>query len=110
MKKFLAVYHAPASVIAAMANISPEEKAKGMEPWMAWMTKCGDKMVDFGAPLMPGHTTSVSGTWSPSTTDVTGYSIVQGENIDEVKALFEDHPHISWANGCSIEIHETIAM
>lgn len=110
MKKFVAIYYAPAEAMAKMSTISPEEATKGMEPWLAWREKCGDKMVDFGAPLVGGQVVDVSGNWQGSAKEVSGYSILQGENTEEVKALFKDHPHLSWAPGCAIEILECAAM
>ena len=51
MKKFIVIYHAPADAMEQTANTSPEDQAKGMEMWMQWAQKCGDKLVDMGAPL-----------------------------------------------------------
>ena len=110
MKKFLAIYYAPASALAAMANITPEEAAKGMEPWMQWNAKCGDHIVDLGAPLMGGQHLGTTGDWSGSEREVSGYSMLQGNSIDEVKALFEGHPHLSWAPGCAVEVYECAPM
>ncbi len=110
MKKFVAIYYAPAEAMAQMANITPEQAAKGMEPWLKWREKCGNSIVDFGTPLVAGQSVNASGSWAGSTKQVSGYSILQGENADDVKALFEGHPHLSWAPGCEIEIHECAAM
>ncbi len=110
MKKFVAIYYAPAEAMAAMANITPEQAAEGMKPWMAWKDKCGDAMVDLGAPLMPGQNIDASGNWKSSGTEVSGYSILQGESAEAVQALFEGHPHLSWAPGCSIGLHECAPM
>ena len=109
MKKFVAIYYAPAEAMKAMENITPEQAAEGMKPWMAWKERVGNAMVDFGAPLMPGHATTGEN-WSPSSKTVSGYSILQAENAAACQALFENHPHTSWAPGCSIEIHECAAM
>ncbi len=54
MKKFLVIYHAPADAQMETSNRSQEEQAKGMEPWMEWAKKCGDKLVDLGSPLANG--------------------------------------------------------
>ena len=110
MKKFIAVYYAPAEAMAAMANITPEQAAEGMKPWFAWKEKCGDAVVDFGSPLMPGNRIEPSGSWSASTAQVTGFSILQGGSLDEVKAFFDGHPHLSWAPGCAIDVHEFAPM
>ena len=81
MTKFLVLYLAPATAAEAMAGASPEDMQKGMEPWMAWAARCGDKLVDMGSPLGSGQRiTSVGG--APSGTEVTGYSSKEaiGEN------------------------------
>ena len=110
MKKYLVIYSSPAEAMAQMKNITPEQAAEGMKPWMAWKEKCGSSLVEMGAPLAPGQKTGGAGTWAGGTSEVSGYSIVQGENLEEVKALMEGHPHLSWGEGCTVEIHEHIAM
>ena len=61
--------------------------AKGMESWMAWAAKCGDKLVDLGNPLEGGQKLSPDGSSEQSRREVAGYSILQAENIDDAKAL-----------------------
>ena len=53
MAKFMLLYMSPVSPDEMMANASPEEMQKVMEPWMAWFGKMGSAFVDVGAPL--GH-------------------------------------------------------
>ena len=110
MKKFLAIYHAPAAALAQMENMTAEQKAKGMEPWMKWNAKVGDQMVDFGAPCMGGQSLNPAGVWSASDKEVSGYTLVQANSLADAQSLFADHPHLSWAPGCSIELHECLAM
>ena len=74
-----------------MSNASPEEMKAGMEPWMAWAAKCGEGLVDLGAPLV-------------------GYSILQAEDMEGAKALLEGHPHLEWTGGCEIEVHESMPL
>ena len=109
MKNFVVIYHAPASVMEQMQNVSPEEMRKGMEPWMAWVAKIGDGLVDLGTPLSGGQKLSKSGS-SPSDKDVTGYSILQAEHMQGAKALLEGHPHLEWAGRCEIEVHESMPL
>ena len=95
MKKFVVIYHATATVMEQMANASPEEMQKGMEPWMEWVAKCGDGLVDLGTPLVGGERLSKSGS-SASDKSVVGYSILQAEDLQGAKALLEGHPHLEW--------------
>lgn len=110
MKKFLVLYHAPASAMEGMANATEEEKMEGMKPWMAWAEKCGSQLIDLGSPLMGGLRLTPDGGSSASSKEVTGYSMLQAENLDGAKALLEGHPHLAWTEGCDIEIHESIPL
>jgi hypothetical protein len=85
-------------------NVSPEEMKKGMEPWMAWYKKCGKAIVDMGAPLAKGTCFDKKGS-SKGQTHVTGYSIVQAKDVDAVKAMLSDHPHLMMPKA-SIEVLE----
>ena len=109
MKNFVVIYHAAPSAVEMTQNMSPEEMQKGMEAWMAWAAKTGDGLVDLGTPLMGGQKLSKSGS-SPSDKEVTGYSILQAEDMKGAKALLEGHPHLEWAAGCEIEVHESMPM
>ncbi|MBK8340556.1 MAG: hypothetical protein IPK99_11455 [Flavobacteriales bacterium] len=110
MKKFLAIYYAPAEVMQGMANATAAQKEEGMKPWIQWMEKFGKNIEDVGAPVMPAHSINPKGSWGGSSKDVTGYSIVKAESADAAKKLFEGHPHLATAPGCSIEFSELAAM
>ena len=110
MKKFIVIYHAPTDAMKQMANVPKEDQAKGMEAWMVWAKKCGDKLVDMGAPLMGGQEVLPNGKSKNSSRNVTGYSILQANNMDEAKKLLEGHPHLGWNAACSIEVHETMPL
>lgn len=92
-----------------MKNASPEDMKKGMESWMAWAKRCGDGLVDMGTPLGNGQKVTKSGSM-PSNKDVVGYSILQAENMEVAKALLQGHPHLEWADGCEIEVHESLPI
>ena len=109
MGKYLVLYHAPRSAVEAMANVTPEEIQKGMEPWMAWAERCGDSLVDIGAPLGGGQKLTKSGN-TPSDKEVTGYSILEAENMEAAQALLAGHPHLDWEAGCEIEVHEAVPL
>ena len=109
MKKFIVVYHAPASAMEMMKDARPEDMQKGMEAWMAWAGRCGAGLVDLGSPLVGGQKLSKSGS-SPSDKSVVGYSILQAEDMSAAKALLDGHPHLEWTGGCEIEVHESMPM
>jgi hypothetical protein len=110
MKKFIVIYHAPADAMEQTANSTPEQQAKGMEEWMKWAQKCGDKLVDLGSPLTNGQQLSPDGNSKPSSKNVAGYSVLQAENIEDAIKLLKGHPHLAWNAECSIEVHETMPL
>lgn len=89
-------------------NVSPEEMKKGMEPWFAWQKKFGKAIIDFGNPLGKGSCVDKKGA-TKGKTQVTGYSIVQAKDMDAVKAMVADHPHLMMPKA-SIEILEIMPM
>ena len=109
MKKFVVIYRQPISVMEQMKNASPEDFKKGMEPWMIWVKKIGNALVDLGSPLGNGQKLTKSGS-SPSKSDISGYSILQAKNMDEAKKLLKGHPHLEWPAGSSIEVYESFPM
>ena len=109
MKNFVVIYHAPMSLMEQMSATSPEDMQKIMGSWMDWMAKCGDGLVDHGAPLAGGQKLSKSGS-SASDKNVCGYSILQAEDIQGAIALLQGHPHLEMASGCEIEVHESMPM
>ncbi|OGM32670.1 hypothetical protein A2803_01260 [Candidatus Woesebacteria bacterium RIFCSPHIGHO2_01_FULL_44_21] len=109
MKKFIVIYHAPASAAQKMANVSPEDAKKGMEPWFAWKEKVGSGMVDMGTPLGNGMVVTKDGTHA-SENEVVGYTILQANSMDEAVEMLKGHPHLDWVDGCSIEVHESLPL
>jgi hypothetical protein len=110
MKKFIVIYHAPAEAMEMMANATEEQKMEGMKPWFAWKEEVGEKLVDFGSPLWGGTRLLPDGNQKPSTKEVTGYSIIQANDMNEAKSLLSTHPHLKWTGGCDIEVHECVEM
>lgn len=110
MSKFIVLYHAPMEAMAAMADVSPEQREEGMKAWMTWAEKCGSGLVELGTPLMGGQAVKPDGSSSASEKQVCGYSVLEAENMDAAKALLEGHPHLNWLEQCSIEIHESMPM
>ena len=109
VKKYIVLYYASAAAIEQTQDFSPEDMQKGMELWKAWMDSCGDGLVDVGTPLGGGlKLTRAGGT--PTDSGVTGYSILQAEDMESVQKLLVGHPHLDWAPGCEIAVHESMPM
>lgn len=99
---------APMSAEEQMKNANPEDGKRMMEVWMKWFEKAGSAVVDGGMPTQKvatvGHATEKSEGF------VGGYSIVQAENVDEIKDMVKDHPHLMMPGGSSIDIFELLQM
>ena len=108
MKKFLVLYKASASAFEQAMKATPEQQKAGMDEWMAWSKKAGAAIVDLGAPLGKSLRVTTSGA-SPTTNDLGGYSILQGESKEAVAETLKGHPHFMMGDS-SIEIVELMAM
>lgn len=105
----MVIYHAPISAAEQMANATPEEMQKGMEPWMAWAERCGSALVDMGSPLVGGQKLTKGGQ-ADSDRHVAGYSILEAADMAGAVALLKGHPHLEWGDGMEIEVHEVMPM
>jgi len=109
MKRFLVLYKSSTPAGEMMAASTPEQMQAGMEDWQRWAAKTGDAIVDLGSPL--GASASVGGGSKTGTdTHTTGFSILQGESLDAVTTLLEDHPHLKTPGNSSITVLEALSM
>jgi hypothetical protein len=88
------MYHANNEAMQHMASASPEQQKAGMECWMKCAQKCGDKLVDMGTPLIGGLSLGTNGASKNSTKEVTGYSVLQANDMMEAVSLLQGHPHL----------------
>lgn len=109
MKKFMAIYMAPAAAIEQAMKSTPAEMKAGMDEWMKWSKAHEKAIVDLGTPLGKTKRVTASST-SDSRNDMTGYTIVEGETVDSVTKMFKDHPHFKMGAGVSIEVMELVSI
>ncbi len=87
---------------------TPAAQEASMNAWMAWFGSLGDSVVQMGSPF--GESVAVAGdaTTSPTTSGLTGYSIVQAEDLAAASKLVAECPN--FAEGGTLELFEAIMM
>ncbi len=107
MAKFIYLYRGPATPVP---DRTPGQSAERMAAFGAWMEKVGAALVDVGRPF--GTSASVRDDGTEGTAgDLTGYSIVEAENLAAAKALTDGLPFLSNNDGkCAVEIFELLQM
>lgn len=107
MPSYLFVYHSPAAT-EDTAPPTPEEMEQVMSAWQAWAAGVGEGLRDFGAPLASGVRLTADGA-SPSTRDVSGYSLVDAPSLETAQEIARANPHLQMP-GAEIEVHEAQAI
>ena len=103
MAKFMFIYKGEAT---DLADMTPDEGAAVLAKWQAWMEQVGPALQDVGNPFGPGRSVVDDGSTGDAI-GLTGYSIVEGTDIDHAQALAHGHPYLSEGEGnYSIEILE----
>jgi hypothetical protein len=90
MQTFIFIYRNPARYAP-----TPETSA-GMKAWFAGM---GEQLAGLGKPVVASDTV---GNWSPDTTELNGYSIVQAENLAGAHAIATECPHLTRNGGIEV--------
>src|SRR5579862_7358268 len=109
MNKYMILYKSDMDPEAMMRNMTPEQSKNGMDMWMQWSQKAGNSVVDLGNPLGKGQIVTKNGS-SKAPTGVSGFTIMQGENMDDVKNKLKNHPHFMGPGMNSIEIYEFLPL
>lgn len=111
MKRYLITYITPSGTYSGenLPVPTPEEAKAGTQAWIDWARSCGTQLKDFGAPVLSAVTINALGE-TITTSPITGYSIIEAENIDEAKKLFSNHPHLGKRAEWTINIHELMAI
>ena len=111
MKKFLALYLIPVSMIDEWAKTEPEKRKVAEEKmrteWDEWMGAHASMIISTDAG---GKTKRVTATGvSDTRNDIMLYSIVEAESHEAAAKSFENHPHLQIPQS-SIEIMEIRPM
>ena len=110
MQKFIILYYSTPEAMAAYAQLSPEQQAEGMKGWFAWKESCGDHVTDFGSPLGGGQLMAADGSFEGATSEVSGFSLLEAEDIAHAQRMLASHPHSKPEQGMRVELHPYIAM
>lgn len=103
MAKYIMLYKGEAT---PMDEMTPEMGAEVTEKWMTWMSKVGPALADVGTPFGAG-TSLVDDGSTGSSQSLTGYSIVEADNLEGAKAHADGHPYLSEGKGnYAIDIFE----
>ncbi|GAC1373035.1 MAG: hypothetical protein NVS3B3_07440 [Aquirhabdus sp.] len=97
MKKFVFLY-------GGMDKPKEAPSPEHMQAWTTYFGKLGSALVDGGAPFMLED--KLLG--NASNAKVTGYSIIQAENLAQAVALTEGHPMLAYGGG--IQVMECMDM
>ncbi|MGZ4565364.1 MAG: hypothetical protein ACXVFZ_00855 [Blastococcus sp.] len=107
MARFIYLYRGPAT---PMTDLTPEQGAERMAAFGAWMGKVGAALVDVGSPF--GTSTSLRDDGIEGTAgDLTGYTIVEADDLAAAKVLTDGLPFLSGGDGkCAVEIFELLTI
>lgn len=107
MAKFMYLYRGPAT---PALDATPEQAAKRMAAFTAWMEKVGTALIDVGSPFGSNASVRDDGTQG-SAGDLTGYTIVEADDLAAAKAMTDGLPFLSNSDGkCAVEIFELLSM
>lgn len=87
---------------------SPEDGAKMMAEWQAWIAGLGDTMVNPGTPLGKSRTVSAGGVADDGGSNpIMGYSVVKADGIDAAVEIAKGCPFLEMG---TIEVAEMMEM
>ena len=87
---------------------SPEEGAKQMEKWKAWIGGLGDAVVNPGTPLGKSKIVSSSGVSDADESNLlTGYSTVKADTMDAALEMAKSCPFLEMG---TLEVAEVMEM
>lgn len=107
MSRYMLIYNGKATDPSQM---SPEDAAKVMDAWRAWMGKVGPALVDVGTPFGEGSSVVDDGSRADAI-ELSGYSIVEARSLAEARTMAESHPFLSEGKGnYAVEVYEMLPV
>lgn len=107
MPKYIMLYRGAAT---DMSQMTQEQSQEEMDRWGAWMGKIGPALADPGAPFGEGASVVDDGS-DGSPVELSGYTIVEADDMDAARALTDGHPYIREGEGnYAIDLFELIPM
>lgn len=104
MPRYLVLY-----VSRKPAEQQIEDIKKGKDPWVAWFKEQGSAVVDQGNPTAKPFALNKKGATRAHFDKITGYSIIEAEDMEKVKAMVISNPHLDQPK-TSIEILQIMPM
>lgn len=109
MAKFMILYNADVNARELMAKATPEQMQASMAEWIRWRDEATKTFqVEFGLPLQAVNRVTTDGI-TDSDSQVTGYSIVEGESKEALLELLKSHPQLQ-RPGASMDVFEMLSM
>ena len=103
MPKFVFAYHG-----GSMPE-TPEEGAKVMEQWQAWLGGMGEDALDFGNPVGPSKTVSSDGVSDDGGPNpISGYSLINAPTMEAAVEMAKGCPALQ--SGGTVEVAEAMEM
>src|SRR3990170_326538 len=103
MSRFIMIYKGDAT---DPADMTEADRAGVMAKWGAWMEKVGPALADVGTPFGPGVSVVDDGS-TGKPVSLSGYSIVEAQDLSAAAALADGHPYLSeGAGNFAIDIFE----
>jgi len=88
---------------------TPEEGARNMAKWKAWVGGLGDAVVNPGTPLGKSRIVSSLGVSDDGGSNpLIGFSIVKADSMDAALAMARECPHLEI--GGTLEVAEVMEM
>jgi hypothetical protein len=87
---------------------TPEAQEAVMKAWMGWFGTLGSALIEPGNPFGASTAVTGNGKTGATKTGLTGYSVVEADNLDLAAKLANGCPVID--SGGTVEVFEALPM